>query len=150
MDYGQAAVQRELSAAQNVAQFLEIPLQCIRATGKATFTTGEILGRNTFLISAAFFLGPVSEGLLVIGIHAGVPYYDCTLGFLELIKRLVEEQSFGRVTISAPLLKWSKAQVHQYLMSANLPLDHTYSCETGETPKCGVCPSCRDREALGC
>ena len=149
IDYGQSAAKREHRAAQEIATSLGIPLTAQALVGGHARGSGEQTGRNALLISAGVFLMGQRSGLVVIGVHAGTAYYDCSPAFIESIGRLVEEQTDGRVVLLAPLLNWSKANVFRAFQSAALPLDQTYSCEAGPEP-CGVCNSCQDRRALGC
>lgn len=150
VDYGQAAAAREREAVVALTASLHMPLEQIKIQRGETFGTGEQIGRNAFLLTAGIFLGGARDGALAIGIHAGTPYADCSAQFIETAKALVSVQSNGRLTLVAPFLEWSKLQVFQYLMSKKVPLDQTYSCESGTIPTCGSCASCRDREALGC
>lgn len=150
VDYGQAALEPERDAVNSLTASLDIPLTTVSARGGNAFNTGELIGRNAFFVAAALFLGDVREGLIALGIHAGTPYYDCSPNFLKQIQNLTEEQTGGRVSVSAPFVSWNKRQIHQYVTSAGLLLEETYSCEAGTVPTCGACASCQDREALQC
>jgi 7-cyano-7-deazaguanine synthase len=111
---------------------------------------GELLGRNAFLIFTALFLTGGRPGLLAMGLHAGTPHYDCSAEFVAAAGKLVAEHTDGRVSLVAPFVTWTKKDVYDYFVSAGLPITSTYSCEAGREAPCGVCASCRDREALGC
>ena len=149
-DYGQAAVEPELQAARALSLALGISLVEITLTSGAEFGTGELIGRNAFLLLSAIFLGRFHRGLIAIGIHSGTPYYDCSPGFLARMKHLAEEHTDGQLSIVAPLLQWSKSEIVEYFRSTGLPLASTYSCEAGTLPPCGSCSSCIDRKVLGC
>ena len=149
IDYGQAAREQEWLSVQALAATLSITIKKIEFRD-ANFGAGELMGRNAFLVSTAVFLGHVHSGLIAIGVHAGTPYYDCSASFIERMKTIIEEQSNGAVTLTAPFLDWRKPQILTYFKNAGLPLEKTYSCELGTIPPCGSCASCRDREALGC
>lgn len=150
VEYGQAAVSEERRAVNAITTHLGVPLHCLRLQANTEFSSGELTGRNAFLISTAVFATRGRSGLIGLGIHAGTPYYDCSEAFLNSINQLVQEQTNGKVAVAAPFLSWSKSDIHDYFRSTNLPLDVTYSCESGTQPPCGVCASCRDRRALGC
>lgn len=150
IDYGQAAAMPEARAVAAMATHLSIDVTTLSIGGKLAFGAGELAGRNAFLINAAVFLGGAHRGLLAIGVHAGTPYYDCSPPFIAQMKTLLEEQSDGALTLVAPFLTWHKPQIVTYFGEAGLPLDTTYSCESGTIPPCGSCASCRDREALEC
>lgn len=149
VDYGQAALEREKRAAQAVADYLGIRLRTRAITGVSTRGAGELPGRNALLISLGVFELGAAGGVVVIGVHAGTRYYDCSESFIGAIGRLVQEETDGRTVVSAPLAAWAKADVFNAFREAGLPLADTYSCEAGATP-CGVCLSCADRAALGC
>ncbi len=149
-DYSQAAAAHERNSVLSLAKRLTIPISVYRVTGSDSFSQGELVGRNAFLISATLFLSRCRSGLLAIGIHAGTPYFDCSEPFVEMMARVVAEHTSGRVSLVTPFLHWSKRDVFNYFVSAGLPLNLTYSCEAGTQPVCGRCASCRDRRALGC
>ena len=148
--YGQAASQPEGYAAVAVAAHLGIGLSELTVTAGVGFEAGELTGRNAFFVFAALLAGRIARGSIVLGIHAGTPYYDCSPAFVESTDRLVAEHTDGRVRLLAPLLTWSKADVVAYCRKAGIPLPITYSCEAGTVPVCGRCASCRDRTALAC
>jgi 7-cyano-7-deazaguanine synthase len=150
IDHGQAAAEMERHAAASIAAHLAVSLTCYRVSGSEPFSPGEITGRNAFLTFAALLFTRAQPGLLAMGLHAGTPYYDCSEPFVADIAKLVADHTDGRVSFVAPFLTWSKAQVYDYFVSAELPLRLTYSCESGNVPPCGKCASCRDRIALGC
>jgi 7-cyano-7-deazaguanine synthase len=150
VDYGQAAAFHELNAVQNLAAYLGVQLSAYHVTGSEMFPSGEVMGRNAFLITAAIFLSRCRSGLLGIGIHAGTPYFDCSVSFFEMMAHVVAEHTDGALGLVAPFLHWTKRDVLDYFVSTGLPLHLTYSCEAGTEPPCGACRSCRDRRALGC
>lgn len=150
IDYGQAAAKCEERALQALSVRLGVSFSTFRVSGTLPYSTGELTGRNAFLIFAALFLTRQLSGLVAIGVHAGTPYYDCSSPFIEAMARLAAEHTNGGVALVAPFLNWSKQDVFQYFVSTGLPIDLTYSCEAGTEPPCRKCASCRDREALGC
>lgn len=149
VEYGQAALTRERQASAAVAKALGIPLRTKALSPAPPRGAGELPGRNALLISLGAFELGASGGLVVIGIHAGTRYYDCSLAFLDAMGRLLQEQTDGRAALNAPLATWSKAQVFDVFRESGLPLSITHSCEAGDVP-CGECLSCMDRIALGC
>ena len=149
VDYGQAAAGRERTAATAVAAALGIGLMTRTFEHSRTLEAGEHPGRNALLISMAVFELGAPGGVVGIGVHAGTRYYDCSTPFVQSMNRLVQEQTDGRTALTAPLVMWTKAEVFRVFQGSGVPLDVTYSCETGPTP-CGVCLSCADRWALQC
>lgn len=147
IDLGQAAAGEESRAAQNICDHYGVPIQFARWLGGSDKGTGEIVGRNAFLILAAL-MECSSDGLLVIGIHSGTSYFDCGAEFVCDVQRLVSSYSNGRTQVLAPLLTWDKRQVWDFCVARNVPVELTYSCERGGNPPCGTCLSCKDRKAL--
>lgn len=148
--YGQAASAPERRAAAAVAAHLGIESSELTVTGGVRFAAGELTGRNAFFVFAALLTGGIARGGIVLGVHAGSPYYDCTPAFVEATDQLVAEHTDGRVRLLAPLLAWSKADVLSYCREFGIPPSLTYSCEAGAVPVCGRCASCRDRASLEC
>jgi 7-cyano-7-deazaguanine synthase len=107
---------------------------------------GEFSGRNAVLLLAAGALMPASASL-VLGIHSGTPYYDCTNAFLDDVNRLFDGYFGGTMPVDAPFVGFGKHQVYEYAQRAHVPLDLTFSCERTSGAPCGDCPSCLDREA---
>jgi len=150
IDFGQASSHMERQAAQAVAEHMGFALTSYEIKGTRARSTGELVGRNAFLITSVFFLSPRPLGLLGIGIHAGTRYFDCSPAFFEPMAKLIAEHSDGTESLIAPFLNWTKADIHNYYLSSELPLSITYSCEAGSDPPCGRCASCQDRRVLGC
>lgn len=150
VDFGQAAREPESRAVARLSELLGITTTTLHVGAANDFGSGELVGRNAFLLMTAIFLGRTHEGLLAIGVHAGTPYYDCSAGFIDRLKVLVEEHTDGRLTVTAPFLQWTKGQIYAYAAKSGLPVNATYSCESGTIPPCGLCASCRDRGSLGC
>lgn len=150
IDYGQAGAAQERSAANAVTAALHVPLSTVMIQGPETFGSGEILGRNAFLVLATVTLCKFRSGVIAIGIHSGTPYYDCGPAFLASIDRLVAEHTDGLTRVIAPFISWTKPEIFDYYVHAGLSPQITYSCEAGQTPPCGMCASCKDRRMLGC
>ena len=150
INYGQAAARLEEKAVSAIATYLGIKLRKVSLDGGGRYGSGELVGRNAFLIFTALFVTAGRPGLLGVGIHAGTPYYDCSEGFLATLGKLVAEHTDGRVGLLAPFATWTKKDVYDFFVSGPLPIALTYSCEAGTEPPCGSCASCRDREALRC
>jgi 7-cyano-7-deazaguanine synthase len=127
-----------------------VPLRIHRVRGASGFSTGELIGRNAFLLFSAVFLSRCYSGLIAIGVHGGTSYYDCSPAFICAMGRLINEHTDGALQLIAPFLHWSKKEVFDYFGISGIPIGLTYSCEAGKVPPCGRCASCRDRRALGC
>jgi 7-cyano-7-deazaguanine synthase len=151
VNFGQPAAEHEKCAAESITKDLSLlPLLHCKAKLATNIDSGEIIGRNAFLIFSAMTLAGINQGILVIGVHAGTNYYDCAPSFIRSVGDLVSEYTDGRLRLLAPLLDWEKPEIITYAKTQGLPLYLTYSCENGTNPPCGVCLSCRDRERMGC
>ena len=88
-DYGQKAARFEQESASRLSNFLQIPLQIVPIALPASLGTGELVGRNAFLVFAAMMTCQLRSGVIALGIHSGTTYYDTTLAFLRSADRLV-------------------------------------------------------------
>lgn len=150
VDHGQSAATQERTAVRSLAAALGIDVQELAFTGAAPSGSGELIGRNAFLVFAALFATRAQTSLIALGLHAGTPYYDCSPAFLDVINRAVAEHTDNLVQVVAPFVEWTKRDVYDYFIQAGLPIEKTYSCETGGESPCGSCASCLDRKALQC
>ena len=148
IDYGQKAAHYEKIAVVSVAKFYKIPLTILKWSGCREHSDGEILGRNAFLVTAALTELGNEKGSLVLAIHSGLPYYDCSIAFKKEIQKVVTGCTFGLIGIATPFLTWSKADIWEFASSNNIPVNLIYSCENGTQPVCGSCLSCLDMETL--
>lgn len=115
--------------------------------------------RNTILLGLALALAEVKGAQdIFIGVNAvdysGYP--DCRPQFIEAFQKLANlatkatTEDGKRVTIHAPLLHLSKAEIVRLGASLGVPFEKTTSCydPTGDGDKfiaCGKCDSCRIR-----
>lgn len=148
IDFRQSAAAWERQSAQSVAGHFGCDLTTIDVRGPRLFDRGEIRGRNAFLISTALMISSNKSGLLVIGIHAGTSYYDCSKRFFDLMASLVAETSAGNISLVAPLLNWTKREALSYFEESGIDASKTYSCEVGGAKGCGKCLSCLDRKSI--
>jgi 7-cyano-7-deazaguanine synthase len=103
---------------------------------------GEVLGRNDLLVATAHACAPGWS--IAIGVHAGVPYADCSCGWLSAWQSMLDVQHQGVVALLAPLARLQKPDVLTLAHELQVPMTLTHSCERGPSP-CGQCLSCRDR-----
>lgn len=150
VSHGQAAADYERVAVRSLAAALEIEVQELVFRGVAPFGSGELVGRNAFLVFSALFATRAQSSRIALGLHAGTPYYDCSPAFVDTINRAVAEHTDNAVRVVAPFIGWTKREVYDYFIKVGLPIELTYSCESGGKPTCGKCASCLDRRALQC
>jgi 7-cyano-7-deazaguanine synthase len=59
----------------------------------------------------------------------------------------IYEGSGKKLRVEAPFVTWTKKDIIKAGLELGVPYELTWSCyEGGETP-CGVCGTCRDRQA---
>lgn len=144
VDYGQDARTEERSAARGIAAEFGARHREIRCAGLSV-PEGEIPGRNALLVLLGFMeLG--GEGTIVISIHQGSGYWDCSPDFVASTQRILNGYAAGRVQLLAPFIEMGKPDIYELARDLAVPLDLTYSCERGGGP-CGRCRSCGDARA---
>ena len=179
LDYGQRH-RRELQAAAAVATALGISEHHtlsvnLAAWGGSALTDGNMAvptggvdagvipttyvpGRNTVFIALGLSLAEARGARrLVLGVNAvdysGYP--DCRPDYLDAFQRLAALSSKagreGQATeLWAPLVRWSKTEIVHQALRLGVPIDTTWSCYSGGDEPCGVCDSCRIRDAALC
>lgn len=112
-------------------------------------------GRNTVFIALGLSLAEARGAeRLVLGVNAvdysGYP--DCRPDYLVAFQALADLASkAGRegqgARLWAPLVEWSKTRIVQEGLRLGVPIAATWSCYSGGEQPCGVCDSCRIRDA---
>ena len=112
-------------------------------------------GRNTVFISIGLSLAEArGADRLVLGVNAvdysGYP--DCRPDYLDAFQALADLSSkVGREgrgpRLWAPLVEWSKLKIVEEALRLGVPIERTWSCYGGGDDPCGVCDSCRIRDA---
>lgn len=112
-------------------------------------------GRNTVFIAIGLSLAEARAAeRLVLGVNAvdysGYP--DCRPDYLAAFQQLADLASkAGREghgsRLWAPLVQWSKTRIVQEALRLGVPIEATWSCYSGGNTPCGVCDSCRIRDA---
>ena len=82
VDYGQLPARLEYRAAKAIAAYLDIPPKRVNATDIGFGRAGEIPGRNAFFVCSAILITGARPGVIVLDLHDGTPYYDCSEPFL--------------------------------------------------------------------
>lgn len=106
--------------------------------------------RNGLFLSSAASIA-LSHGCEVIyyGAHAddaaGNAYPDTSLAFHKAISQSIYLGSGNALTIVAPFIDKSKAQVVATGTELGVPFELTWSCYEGQEKACGLCATCRDR-----
>ncbi|MFN5697521.1 MAG: 7-cyano-7-deazaguanine synthase QueC, partial [Cyanobacteriota bacterium] len=112
-------------------------------------------GRNTVFIALGLSLAEArSAARLVLGVNAvdysGYP--DCRPDYLGAWQTLADlATKAGReghgARLWAPLVTWTKTRIVQEALRLGVPIETTWSCYGGGASPCGVCDSCRIRDA---
>ena len=106
--------------------------------------------RNGLFLSSAAAIA-LSHGCSEIwyGAHAddaaGSAYPDTSAEFNEAIARAVWIGSGKALTVTAPFINKTKAEVVAEGTKIGVPFELTWSCYEGREKACGVCGTCRDR-----
>ncbi|TFH86662.1 7-cyano-7-deazaguanine synthase QueC [Billgrantia azerbaijanica] len=171
-DYGQRHA-RELEVAARVCQRLGVPHQVvdIRAIhglidasaltdasrempegdyGEANLKDTVVPNRNMILLSLAIAKAVnIGAGRVDYGAHGGdhMLYPDCRPEFVERMNAVAGIANFEPVTIHAPYLRSTKAQILAEGLAMGLDYADTWTCYRGEALACGRCGSCRERLA---
>ena len=175
-DYGQRH-RRELDAAAQIAEQLQLAehhqiavdlaawggsaltdlSQTVPSEGveSGVIPSTYVPGRNTVFIAIGLSLAEARGAeRLVLGVNAvdysGYP--DCRPDYLQAFQTLADLGSkAGReghgTRLWAPLVTWSKTKIVQEALRLGVPIEQTWSCYSGGEHPCGVCDSCRIRDA---
>ena len=175
-DYGQRH-RRELQAAVSIAEALNLadhhtinvnlaswggssltdPTQSLPTDGvlEGAIPSTYVPGRNTVFISIGLSLAEArGADQVVLGINAvdysGYP--DCRPDYLRAFQTLADLSSkIGREgqgpRLWAPLVEWRKQRIVEEALRLGVPIERTWSCYSGGEHPCGVCDSCRIRDA---
>lgn len=120
-------------------------------TGGKPVSTYVPFRNGLFLASAASIA--LSNGCSVIyyGAHsddaAGNAYPDCSDKFNNAMNEAIFTGSGEQLSIEAPFVSMTKADVVKTGLRLNVPFELTWSCYEGGDKPCGVCGTCRDRAA---
>jgi 7-cyano-7-deazaguanine synthase len=175
-DYGQRH-RRELQAAATVASRLDLAEHLVISVNLASWGGSALTdaaipvpsegvqegvipstyvpGRNTVFIALGLSLAEARGAeQLVLGVNAvdysGYP--DCRPDYLAAFQTLADLASkAGReghgTRLWAPLVEWSKTRIVREALRLGVPVAATWSCYSGGDQPCGVCDSCRIRDA---
>lgn len=72
-------------------------------------------------------------------------YWDCTKEFLDKINSVFALNRRESVTVNAPFVSRSKADVVKTGLENGVDFAHTWTCYKGGVRVCGTCPSCVER-----
>jgi 7-cyano-7-deazaguanine synthase len=148
IDYGQLARKKEYKAIFSITKFYSINLTRISISNSKQFKEGLVTGRNAFLCFTALMNFSKENGIIALGIHNGTGYYDCSEKFLKQIQAIFDEYSQGTIKLGTPFLNFNKKEIWDYCILEKVPLEFSYSCESGKKQPCGKCLTCKDLESI--
>ncbi len=126
--------------------------QQIEETGGAHPVSTYVPFRNGLFLSSAASIA-LSHGCskIMYGAHAddaaGAAYPDCSLDFVNAMNQAVYLGSGNELTIEAPFVSLTKADVVKKGLELKVPYELTWSCYAGGDKPCGKCGTCIDRQA---
>ena len=102
-----------------------------------------------FLSSAASIALSHDCSKIMYGAHAddaaGAAYPDCSLDFVNAMNQAIYLGSGNQLTIEAPFVSLTKADVVKKGLELGVPYELTWSCYEGGEKPCGKCGTCIDR-----
>lgn len=110
--------------------------------------------RNSIFVSvAAGFAMSRGYESVAIAPHAGdyADFPDCRPGWVHAMNDVLRSATAGAVSLRAPYLTFTKAELVALGRRLGAPLDATWSCYGPGPEPCGTCLACTSRrEALAC
>ena len=132
----------------------DIPLesyaqQIAETHGEKPVSTYVPFRNGLFLSSAASIALSHGCSKIMYGAHAddaaGAAYPDCSLDFVNAMNQAIYLGSGNQLTIEAPFVSLTKADVVKKGLELGVPYDLTWSCYEGGEKPCGKCGTCIDR-----
>ena len=133
----------------------DIPLesyaqQIAETHGEKPVSTYVPFRNGLFLSSAASIALSHGCSKIMYGAHAddaaGAAYPDCSLDFVNAMNQAIYLGSGNQLTIEAPFVSLTKADVVKKGLELGVPYDLTWSCYEGGEKPCGKCGTCIDRQ----
>lgn len=170
-DYGQRHV-KELESAAACAARLGVGHEVIDISGVGRMLSGSALtdevavpdghyaeetmkltivpNRNAIMLTVAFGLAAARKARAVaVAVHGGdhFIYPDCRPGFIDAFQRMQDEalQDVAEITLEAPFVQLSKADIVTEGARNGTPFAETWSCYKGGARHCGRCGTCVER-----
>ncbi|MCD8132730.1 MAG: 7-cyano-7-deazaguanine synthase QueC [Clostridiales bacterium] len=121
----------------------------LKKTDGSPVSTYVPFRNGLFLSSAASVALSRGCGVIYYGAHsddaAGNAYPDCSDEFKEAMGRAIFLGSGNQLTLEAPFVSWTKAEVIRRGLELGVPYELTWSCYEGQDRPCGRCGTCIDR-----
>lgn len=125
--------------------------QIARTGGEKPVSTYVPFRNGLFLSSAASVALSHDCSLIMYGAHAddaaGSAYPDCSPAFVEAMNQAITLGSGNQLSLEAPFVSATKAEVVKTGLALNAPYHLTWSCYEGGEKPCMKCGTCIDRLA---
>ncbi|MBP0962348.1 MAG: 7-cyano-7-deazaguanine synthase QueC [Oscillospiraceae bacterium] len=122
----------------------------LKETNGSPVSTYVPFRNGLFLSSAASIALSKNCSIIYYGVHsddaAGNAYPDCSVDFNEAMGRAIYLGSGNELTIEAPFVSLTKADVVKKGLELGVPYELTWSCYVGDDKPCGKCGTCIDRK----
>lgn len=152
-DYGQTHMVKELEAARNVCDLLEVPLDIIKLpnlVGDSPPPGAVIPARNLIFAATAVNAFPDASSIAFgFCLEDREGFLDCREDFMFYLNETLTRIGIETI-VYAPFIDTSKAKILE--VCASTPrfkevLALSYSCYFGEAEPCGECGACLKRNA---
>lgn len=145
-DYGQPHA-IELTRAKSLAESKGVPFRLVQLPAMAKVNEVVFAGRNAVLLSVAASIAMTERiSTVVIGCNRDDfnLFPDCRIGFIRGMNAALAAYS---VSVYAPLLSMTKAEVVKAAVAAGVPLAETWTCYSPQSDvPCGTCLACKNME----
>lgn len=117
----------------------------------ANMAATVVPNRNAIMLTAAVGVAVARQlDIVATGVHAGDhPIYpDCRPEFIAAFNTMQQLaiDGYGKVTVLAPFVHFSKANICSLGNRLGVDWLHTWSCYKGEEVHCGRCGTCVERK----
>lgn len=113
-----------------------------------TMKSTVVPNRNMIFLSIAIARAiAIGAQNIAYAAHAGdhAIYPDCRRDFVDKIAALAQVCDYNPITIMAPFVHMSKADIVKLGVQLDVPYDLTWSCYVGGQKHCGKCGTCVER-----
>lgn len=122
----------------------------IKGLGNNGIISSYVPFRNGLMLAAvttlAMSICKNDDVVIYIGVHGSdYAYADCSNEFIAAMNKAVNEGTYHKIRIEAPLLNKSKTEVVKMGLELKTPYQYTWSCYEGGEKPCLKCASCLDR-----
>ena len=167
-DYGQKAVQPEISASQAICEYYNISHKVITLEWLKEITQTSLVSESSvptdikdykesmkavwvpnrnglFLNIAACFADSEGYDDIIIGANKeeAETFSDNTAEFINRVNSEFEFSTLKKPRVVAPLINYTKNDIVEKALENKIPLELVKSCYLGGDKNCGECESCK-------